>query len=282
MSKNEKILFREKRAYKRKFKMILKEVLSFFYQTYFYFDNKGYFLSAVKGVYIGSYENERQILPPSLAPSAEVFFATKLQSKKVYPIYELYEYYDEETLFTVIEILYDHIGYYDYEIHELITKEPQEEFCEHINNILKLYKDGFYLEPQNGFIMEMPNAALKEQLAYEGNEMGDDVYQKLCTASEMFYRFDSDEEVKKKAINILADILENVREEVKNVLNSEYQINKKEHDGLIFNIVNGYNIRHNNTMQKTDYSKEIWYDWMMQYYTNTIIAFYRLKNKNAV
>lgn len=101
----------------------------------------------------------------------ERFFATKLQSKKVYPIYE---YYNEETLFTVIEILYDHIGYYDYELQELITKEPQEEFCEHINNILKLYKDGFYLEPQNGYIMEMPNAALKEQLAYEGKEMGDD------------------------------------------------------------------------------------------------------------
>lgn len=267
---------------KENLKMTWKELLSFFYQTYCYFDNKGYFLSAVRGVYIGSYENERQILPPSLAPSAEVFFATKLQSKKGYPIYEYYEYYNEETLFTVIEILYDHIGYYDYEMQELITKEPQKEFCEHINNILKLYKNGFYLEPQDGFIMEMPNTALKEQLAYEGEEMEAGVYRKLCTASEMFYRFDSDEEVKKKAINILADILENIREEVKDVLNSEYQINKKEHDGLIFNIVNGYNIRHNNTAQKTDYSKEIWYDWMMQYYTSTIIAFYRLKNKNVV
>ena len=265
---------------KENLRMDFKELLSFFYQTYFYFSNKGYFQSAITGVYIGSYDDERQILPPSLAPSAEVFFATKLQSKKVYPIHEYYEYYNEETLFTVIEILYDHIAYYDYEIQELISIEPRKEFCEQINNILRLYKDGFYLEPQNGFIMELPNVALKEQLAYDGKDMGDDVYKKLCTASELYYRFDSNEEIKKKAINILADILENVREDVKTILNSEYQISKNEHDSLIFNIVNGYNIRHNNETQKTDYSKEIWYDWMMQYYTSTIITYYRLKKKH--
>lgn len=267
---------------KENLQMNLKELLSFFYQTYSYFDNKGYFQSAIKGIYRGNYENERQILPPSLVPSAEVFFVTKLQSKEVYPVYEYYEYYNEETLFTVIEILYDHIAYYDYDIGELIKEEPQKEFCEQINNILRLYKDGFYLEPQNGFIMKLPNVALKEQLAYDGKDMGDDVYKKLCTASELYYRFDSDEEKKKKAINILADILENVREDVKTVLNSEYQINKNEHDGLIFNIVNGYNIRHNNGTQKTDYSKEIWYDWMMQYYTSTIITYYRLKKKHEI
>ena len=257
---------------KENLQMDLYEVLSFFYQTYMYFANKGYFKSAISGVWTGSYDNERQILPPSLAPSAEVFFTTKLQSKTVYPIYEYYESYQEETLFTVIEILYDHIAYYDYEADELIKEEPKKEFCEQINNILKLYKKGYYLE--------MPNEALKEQLAYDGNDMGDAVYKQLCTASEMYYRFDSNEEMKKKAINILADILESVREDVKNVLNSEYQINKNEHDRLIFDVVNSYNIRHNNGKQKTDYSKEIWYDWMMQYYTSTIITYHRLKKKH--
>lgn len=259
--------------------MDLYEVLSFFYQTYMYFYRKEYFESAISGVWIKSYNEERQILPPSLAPSAEVFFTTKLQSKMVYPISEYYESYQEETLFTVIEILYDHIAYYDYETEELIKEEPKKEFCEQINNILRLYKNGYYLEPQNGFIMEMPNEALKEQLAYEGNDMEDAVYKQLCIASEMYYRFDSNEEMKKKAINILADILESIREDVKNVLNSEYQINKKEHDRLIFDIVNNYNIRHNNVKQKTDYSKDIWYDWMMQYYTSTIITYHRLKRE---
>ena len=57
---------------KENLQMDLYEVLSFFYQTYMYFANKGYFKSAISGVWTGSYDNERQILPPSLAPSAEV------------------------------------------------------------------------------------------------------------------------------------------------------------------------------------------------------------------
>lgn len=56
-------------------------------------------------------------------------------------------------------------------------------------------------------------------------------------------------------------------------------INKNEHDRLIFNIVNSFNIRHNRADQKNDYSKEIWYDWMMQYYTSVIIAYYKLKKE---
>ena len=33
--------------------------------------------------------------------------------------------------------------------------------------------------------------------------------------------------------------------------------------------------------KKSDYSKKIWYDCMMQYYTSVIIVFYKLKNKHT-
>lgn len=102
------------------------------------------------------------------------------------------------------------------------------------------------------------------------------VYEQLITASEMFYRFNTASDKKKEAINVLAGILENVREEAKNLFNEEYNIAKNEHDALIFNVVNRYGIRHNNINQKNEYSKDIWYEWMMQYYTSTIIAFYKL------
>lgn len=85
---------------------------------------------------------------------------------------------------------------------------------------------------------------------------------------------------RKKAIVGLADILENVCEGAKNLFNSEFNIPKNDHDKIIFSVVNGYNIHHDNQQQKTDYSKDIWYDWMMQYYTNTVIVFYRVKEAN--
>ena len=159
------------------------------------------------------------------------------------------------------------------------NEAQKEEFAEQINNILRAYKEGYYLEPTNGFIMQIPNGALREQLEYDGSDLPDSVYEQLATATEMYYRFDANLEQKKKAINILADILESEREEVKDTLNAEYEVPKNEHDKLIFGIVNGYNIRHNRADQKNDYSREIWYDWMMQYYTSVIIAFYKLKNK---
>ena len=50
---------------------------------------------------------------------------------------------------------------------------------------------------------------------------------------------------KRKAINLLADILEPLRNELKNILNEEWEFNKNLHDNLIFEIVNNFNIRHN-------------------------------------
>ena len=227
------------------------ELLQYFGQVYKYFCDKEYFEVATRGVWrqIPYTQDSEQILPPSLLPSPEVYFATCLQDKEVWPIWQYLEEYDEQTLFSVIEILYDHIGVYNYETDQFENEAQKEEFAEQINNILRAYKEGYYLEPTNGFIMQIPNGALREQLEYDGSDLPDSVYEQLATATEMYYRFD------------------------------EYEVPKNEHDKLIFGIVNGYNIRHNRADQKNDYSKEIWYDWMMQYYTSVIIAFYKLKNK---
>lgn len=259
-----------------------EELLQYFRQVYKYFCDKEYFEVATRGVWKSiPYRDSEQVLPPSMLPSPEVYFVTRLQNKEVWPIWQYLEEYDEQTLFSVIEILYDHIGVYNHERDEFENEAQKSEFAEQINNILRAYKDGYYLEPTNGFIMKMPNGALREQLNYDGFDLSYSVYEQLVTATEMYYRFDANFEQKKKAINILADILESEREEVKDIFNDEYEVSKNEHDKLIFGIVNGYNIRHNRVDQKSDYSKEIWYDWMMQYYTSVIIAFYKLKNKHS-
>lgn len=262
-----------------KLNISLDELIQFFIQIYRYFYNKDCFEAAIKGVWrLIPYTNDQeQVLAPTLAPSPEMFFAVNLQSQDVWPIFEFAEGYDESTLFTVIEILYDHVGIYNYETDKFEKELVRQEYSEMINNALAMYKEGYYLEPKNGFVMNMPNKALKKQLEYSGEEMPSNVFEQLSTASEMYYRFESNLEEKKKAIAILADILENEREDLKTVLNEEYEIGKNEHDKLIFGVVNTYNVRHNRADQKTNYSRDIWYDWMMQYYTSTIITYYKLK-----
>lgn len=266
---------------KQKLKLDLYELNSYFYQLYSYFNNKQYFNVARKGVWDkkDKYSDLEQIVEPTFVPSEEVFFSTILQNSEVLPIHQHYQEYTEEIVFSIIEILYDHISIFDYKSKKIDKELPQLEYAEQINNILRFYGEGFYLEPKNGFIMKIPNEALMQQLSYSGDEMKDDVYERLCSATRTYYRFDSDLEMKKKAITTLGDIYESSREEVKELFNSEYGMSKNSHDKLIFGILNEFNIRHDRADQKGDYSKEIWYDWMMQYYTSVIIAYYRLLSK---
>jgi hypothetical protein len=200
-----------------------------------------------------------------------------LHDSQIYPICENYEEYIEEILFTVIEILYDHIADYNYQTRELIKEEPRKEFQEHINSILKFYKDGYYLEPTQGFILSVPNEPIKKLLEVDVTELfEDETLEQFRTAVRLYYRFDTDSEMKKNAIKTLAGILEPIRKKLKDVLNKEYGINKNNHDKLIFDIVNNFDIRHNNGSQWKNYDKVIWHDWMMHYYTSVIIAYYKL------
>lgn len=260
----------------------LDDLRTMFFHIFKYFSDRDCFEPAFKGIWKQVQRGNLELISsPTMSPSPEVFFAVHLKSKEVWPIFEFIYSYDEATLFSVIEILYDHIGYWDYEREELISDTPKAEYAEQVNNLLRAYGDGFYLEPTNGFIMKQSNQALKEQLKYDGTDMEPSVYEQLRTASEMYYRFDSNLETKKKAINVLADIMEKVRDDLKVIFDSSTNNGPKPHDKMIFGIVNNYNIRHNKANQLTDYSKEIWYDWMMQYYTSVIIAYYKLNAAHA-
>lgn len=260
------------------FSLSLVDLSKYFYQTYSYFEEKGFFRAAFYGVTKEeSYRDSYQVLAPTMSPSPEIYFMNHLNSTDVLPIADNYIYYKEEELFTIIEILYNHIGYYNYKKDQLITEEPKNEFATYINNLLKRYNNGYYLDEKYGFIMVQPNEALKEMMHSEiPVTLGENVLEQLRTATRMYYRFDANLEQKKKAINILADILEPVRSKLKDLLNDEFQVHKNDHDKLIFEVVNNFQIRHENEKQFKEYSKPIWYDWMMQYYSSIILTYHRL------
>lgn len=262
------------------FTISLDELKKYFFQTYKYFENRELFKIAFNGVWrYVDFQGESQIYPPTMAPSPEIYFLNHLNSYSIYPIWEYYEFYNEEELFTIIEILYNHIGDYDFSKKEIVKKEFQNEYVTLMNNLLKRYKDGYRLDENYGIIIEQPNDAVQNILDTEVPEtLDDNVLEQLRTSIKMYYRFDSNMELKKKAINILADILEPLRNELKEILNDEFNINKNNHDKLLFEIVNNFNVRHNDKKQFTEYNKPIWYDWMMQYYLTIIFTYYRLKS----
>lgn len=260
-------------------KISFNELKEYFYKIYRYFDNKECFEVAIKGIWETlQWQNEYLKIPPLFKPSPEIFFLNHLHSKSIYPIYEYYESYSENELFTVIEILYDKIALYNYQEKKLETEIIKKEFAIQINNILQFYDEGYFLEQNSGTVTHGINDSLKMMLSEDLREtLNEDVMFKMKTAVNLYYRFNSNLEQKKKAINILADILESFRSDLKDILNKKFEVSKNDHDKLIFDIVNNFNIRHNNNKQNTNYEHEIWYDWMMQYYSSVIITYFKLK-----
>lgn len=265
------------------YKLDLFKLREYFFHIYRYFNNKMYFEIARNGFEVrNQYGQVTKNYPPLYIPSEEVFFMMHLRSDDVFPILENYESYSEEVLFTVIEILYSKVAIYNEDTSAIETSEVKKEFEEQINNLLKLYESGYYLEPNIGTIIHLPNTAQKNLFEEKLEEyLEDTVTSQLQTAFKMYYKFDANLEEKKKAINILADVLEPLRGDLKNILDDECNVNKRQHDALIFNIVNNFNIRHNDENQKKDYEHNIWYDWMMHYYSSVIIAYYKLKKINS-
>lgn len=257
----------------------LDQLKQYWIGIYGYFKSNNYFDLAESGMVQG-----KSRLPVGMAPTPDQYLFRHTGKQGIYPI-SIHSLMDcsKNDIFTIIEIYYNHIdhckwgenAHSEFEwIHE--KENGRKNYSTYINNILRFYESGYYLEPSQGFIMSMPNEALKQQLQTKEASIPDDVYLKLSEASKNYYRFDANSEGKKQAIVSLYSILEPLRIPLADLFNKTYSISKETNDKLIFEIVNKYSIRHNNKKQKDEYSTDIWYDWMMQYYTSVIIAYYRL------
>lgn len=252
-------------------KISFKRFREFFIATYFYFEGKGDFRLAFNG-YKGR--------PRLMKPSPEAFLFNHVGNKDVFPIEQYGHRLDKATIFTLIEILHEFIWPGD----ELEDKEFQEifssnintaqiEFREQINKYL-MHLDGGYELTEKGYIIDLPDNGLSNLIKNDlPAHTSDTVTVQVETAIKMFFKYDSNLEEKRKSINILADILEPYRDDLK-----KFTTNK--HDSMIFGIVNQYGIRHNDLKQIDDYEKPVWYEWMFHYYLSTVHAVLNLKEKH--
>lgn len=230
-----------------------------FFDTYNYFENKGYFKLAFEGY---------QSSPALLTPSPAAYFFSHVGEKKVFPIDEYYYRYDKVTMFIVIEILHKYIriiefyGFYEAETAQLEFRTVINKYLYHLDDGYELTEAGYIINRPEDGLTNLINSNLPEPTV-------DTVTEKVETAIKMFFKYDSNMEEKRKAINILADVLEPNADAIEN-------LTTRKHDTMLFGIVNNYGIRHNNLRQKEDYDKPIWYEWMFHYYLSTVHASLKL------
>ncbi len=94
-------------------------------------------------------------------------------------------------------------------------------------------------------------------------DKGTNYFDKITYAKNLFRNHGSSEHEKKSAIKELADILESLRWEFK-------QLNLSDDEKDLFNIANNYAIRHSNSKQKQEYNQNIFYDFIFILYLNQI------------
>jgi hypothetical protein len=219
----------------------------------------------------------------NLGKDIEAQILRLVRKPDMWPIFEKCEHYSEDDLFDITEFLYDYVSkpvdgfHHTYAgcgwHYDTFDKESgREEFRNQINGILRDYQDGFELS-REGEVLTLAEPDLN--LLYQADLPTlnpSKVEDRVKAAVLKFRRHKSTPDDRRDAIRDLADVLEFIRPQAKQVLNI-----KDEAD--LFNLANNFGIRHHNENQKTDYDQTIWYSWMFYYYLATIHACLRLIKK---
>ncbi|MCB0354812.1 MAG: hypothetical protein KDD64_14855 [Bdellovibrionales bacterium] len=260
----------------------LEELREFFVTSYTEFEEKGFFqerlgINCTDGYIAGT------------VGDVELYSFRVLRRKGLFPIWQRKEELTEDEIFDLIEFLYDHAsqpideGHYHsfcdcgYHFSEFIKGSASDEFRASLNDILKDYGEGFELS-KDGEILTRPGGSLDPLLQVDvPGEDPKNIAERVETAVKKFRQRSSSWDQRRDAIRDLADVLEFLRPELKQVLNTK-------DEAALFEIANNFGIRHHNLNQKTDYDQPIWLSWIFYFYLATIHAATRMiekKNKTS-
>jgi len=238
-----------------------------------------YFLRIYKQLYEDMFFEKAE---STWALDPDFFIFRKLGIWDIWPIEDNIEKYDETTLFSVMEFLYDHVsrkyfaGISEFAVegvvYEYDKKDGQRVYRTMVNDILRYYNGGYELSG-DGQILKLAPLGF-ETLIKENIETTDpkNIDLRVKYAISKFSRYNSSIEDKKEAVRTLADVLEYLRESNIKLLKND--------DSDLFNIINNFDIRHHKQTQKSDYDKDIWYDWMFYTFLASIHALLKFNEKN--
>lgn len=220
------------------------------------------------------------VLPGSAGSDIDAYFFKKLKKHNLWPIPDRIGNYTEDDLFDVVELLHDcaskgvdgtyhswndcgwHYSSFD-------SDAGQNDFRLQMNEVLREYGPGYQLDKDGQIFVSAPIGLgdLEDAPAPPGDSEG--IQARVQSAVQKFRRRGATLEDRRDVVRDLADVLEFIRQDAKEVLDSE-----DEKD--LFTLANKFGIRHHNQSQKTNYDKAIWYSWMYYYYLAAIHATSRL------
>jgi hypothetical protein len=214
---------------------------------------------------------------------AKVMFA--LGRDGLWPIHVHLAGYTEDDLFSVIEFVFDHISkpikgtmhqWNQCGMHweEFDGSAGRAEYRASLNALLARYEKGYELS-SDGEVMELGPTGTSNLLTTELPVSDHDIKSRVDSAVTKFRQRHSTTADRRDAVRDLADVLEYLRPQIKDVLT-------KADESDLFNIANNFSVRHHNDKQKSDYDPAIWLSWMFYFYLATIHACVRLIDKARI
>lgn len=257
----------------------LKTLKALFRSSYVQWEEAGYFQE-----HFGYACVDAGDVPGKLGSDIAAEMLFNLRKENLWPFYTYFEHYDEDDLFDVVEFLHDHIskpleGYYHnysgcgYHYHTFDAATGRKEYRERVNQLLETYKTGFEISDL-GEVLERAQPGTAYLLAADIPTNDKNIASRVEAAIAKFRRYRSTLAERRDAIRDLADVLEYLRPQIKDILT-------KADESDLFNLANNFGVRHHNQQQKTDYDTAIWLSWMFYFYLATIHACLHMLKKRG-
>jgi hypothetical protein len=193
----------------------------------------------------------------------------------------------KDNLFDTIEFFFKYIskpGEYGYKTDhtnwsyedylDYNSADGKNEFRSEVNILLGSYCEGYELN-ENGMILYLGDET-SNFIDTDFPEYNDDnIDSVIHLAIKQWKNKNQSSDEKKQAIIKLANVFEYLKKE-----KSLESVLKQKDTSDLFQIANSFSLRHHNPNQKNDYDKEIWYDWIFQFYLATCIATLKMIKKN--
>jgi hypothetical protein len=255
-----------------------EQIKSLYGETITYLKNENYLMEAT-GHYLGD-----EINYGLWGHDIPAFILKHLRLENIWPFEKFLPRYDESTLFSVIEFIYDYVSKAILGIGKpKFRKRPaQEDYRKRVNEILELRTvlmtsiDGVtrkitYELSIDGEIREKVQEGF-EKLLEEMPETSDpeNIDEKIQYAKSRFLRYGATIEEKKDAIRTLGDVLEFLKK-------SDIKMPKPD-DRDLFKILNKFSIRHHSTEQKGNYTHDVWYEFKFYLFLASVYVLLKLEN----